>query len=282
MKLCFNTSAYGWHDLDYALEQIAGYGYWGVELMAERPHAFPADFDEARRTHTKKKLEDLNLHPVSILSSHCDAWGYSKMFEPSFINKDPKIRAERIRLTKEVIDLAADIGCPHIQTAAGIIANAGFPLPKAAWSNLIGSMEAMADYCKSKNVRLSIEAEPATLVESTIDMARLMKDLNSPWIGLTYDVGHVAVLGDDLVKSIDLLHEHIFNLHIEDICGRTHLHLIPGEGLGTLNLERILKELHEVGYEGTVTCDLYSQVEDPNYAAKKSYEYLAPIMDALR
>lgn len=281
MKLCFNTSAYGRHDLDYALRQIAGYGYWGVEIQAERPHAFPADFDDARRRHTKNLLEELNLRPVGILSSHCDAWGYSKMFEPSFINKDPAIRAERIKLTKEVIDLAADIGCPHIQTAAGVIANAGYPLPRDAWKSLVACMEELADYGRSKNVRVSVEAEPATLVETTIDMARLMKDVQSDWLGLTYDIGHVAVLGDDLIKSIDLLHEHIFNLHIEDICGRTHLHLVPGEGLGTLNLKRILEELHYVGYEGTVTCDLYSQVEDPNYAAEKSYEYLTPIMDAL-
>ena len=51
MKLCFNTSAYGWHDLDYALRQIAGFDYWGVEMQADRPHAFPADFDAARRAH---------------------------------------------------------------------------------------------------------------------------------------------------------------------------------------------------------------------------------------
>ena len=142
-------------------------------------------------------------------------------------------------------------------------------------------MEELVDYGRSKGVRVSVEAEPSTLVESTIDMARLMKDVNSPWLGLTYDVGHVAVLGDDLIKSVGLVHEHIFNVHIEDICGRTHLHLVPGVGLGTLNLKRFLEELHYVGYDGTVTCDLYSQVEDPNHAAKRSYEYLMPIMEAL-
>ena len=130
MKLCFNTSAYGWHDLDYALRQIAGFDYWGVEMQADRPHAFPADFDAARRAHTRQLPEELNLHPVGILSSHCDAWGCSKMFEPFFINKDAAVRAKRIELTKEIIDLAADVGCPHIQTAAGIIANAGYPLPR--------------------------------------------------------------------------------------------------------------------------------------------------------
>lgn len=281
MKLCFNTSAYGWHDLDYALRQIAGFDYWSVEMQADRPHAFPADFDAARRAHTRQLPEELNLHPVGILSSHCDAWGCSKMFEPFFINKDAAVRAKRIELTKEIIDLAADVGCPHIQTAAGIIANAGYPLPRDAWNYLVTCMEELVDYGRSKGVRVSVEAEPSTLVESTIDMARLMKDVNSPWLGLTYDVGHVAVLGDDLIKSVGLVHEHIFNVHIEDICGRTHLHLVPGVGLGTLNLKRFLEELHYVGYDGTVTCDLYSQVEDPNHAAKRSYEYLMPIMEAL-
>ncbi len=282
MKLCFNTSAYGRHPLDYALKQIAGFGFWGVEMMAERPHAFPADFDAARRAETRKLLEDLKLHPISILSSDCHRdWGYDKMFEPSYINKDASIRAKRVELTKEVIDLAADLGCPCVQTGAGIIANGGFPLPRDAWNYLVACMEELADYGKSKNVRVSMEAEPSTVVETTIDMARLMKDVNSEWIGLTYDVGHVAVLGDDLIKSIDLLHEHIFNVHIEDICGRTHLHLIPGEGLGTLNLRRLLEEFKYVGYQGTVTCDLYSQVEDPNYAAQRSYAYLAPIFEEL-
>lgn len=280
MKLCFNTSAYGNHDLEHALRQIASLGYWGAEIQVERPHGFPGDLDPPRIAEVKALLLELNLRGVGIMSANSVNFeGYTAMFEPSWINVHEEVRRGRLEITKKVIDDAAGIGCMTVQTGSGLLANAGFPLPEVAWGFLVEGLEEAADYAGKKGVILTIEAEPGTLVESTVDLARIVKDVSSAHFALTYDIGHSALLGEDLLQGIRLLHEHFANVHIEDIAGRRHLHLIPGNGDGNLNLERVVRELAVVGYDKTVTCDLYSQVADPDYAAKTSYEYLRPIFE---
>lgn len=281
MKLCFNTSAYSQHGLEYALGQIAGYGYWGAEIEVSAKHLLPQDWSGEQIATLKQKLENWNLHPVSLMSANVPDWGYSAMFEPSFINQDPGIRRLRIEKTKEVIDVAAALGCQNIQTGAGTCNFAGFPMPDVAWTRLVDGLAECSAYAAEKGIFMTVESEPGTMVENTVDFALIVKDVNSPAFGLTFDVGHLAILGEDVLQAIRLLHESIINVHLDDMAGRRHLHMIPGQGDGTLNLKRILQELKAVGYDRTVTCDLYSQCADPNRAAALSIEYLKPIFETL-
>lgn len=278
MKLCFNTSAYSKFELEHAVKQIGEIGYQGIEMMVDRPHAFPDDFDEKRMSELKLLVKQYNMTPVGLMSANVWAWGSNMIFEPSFINYKKEIREKRKALTKQVIDFAATLECFSVQTGAGICNFADFPKPRQAWTYLVEGLEECAEYAKNKGVVLSIEAEPGTLVENTVDMARIVKDVSSSAFGLTLDIGHVAVMGDDIMQTIGLLHDRTVNVHIEDILGRSHFHLIPGEGKGTLNLVPIVKELQNLGYDHFLTCDLYTQIRNPDYAAERSYQYLSKLL----
>ena len=66
-----------------------------------------------------------------------------------------------------------------------------------------------------------------------------------------------------------LLGRPIWNLHVEDIPGRKHYHMIPGEG--TLDWEALRVALKRIHYDRFLTVELYTHTADPQAAADKSF-----------
>jgi sugar phosphate isomerase/epimerase len=94
-------------------------------------------------------------------------------------------------------------------------------------------------------------------------------------LGANLDVGHSQVIGESIPEAVTLLGDRIWNLHVEDIPGRKHYHLIPGEG--TLDWQGLKGALVEVGYARFLTVELYTHWADPQEAAEKSYRFLSGV-----
>jgi sugar phosphate isomerase/epimerase len=62
-------------------------------------------------------------------------------------------------------------------------------------------------------------------------------------------------------------------MHVEDIPGRKHYHMIPGEG--SLDWQALKGALNEIDYSRYLTVELYTHTADPHTAARKSYEFLS-------
>jgi protein FrlC len=66
-----------------------------------------------------------------------------------------------------------------------------------------------------------------------------------------------------------------WNLHVEDIPGRKHYHLIPGEG--TLDWAALRDALLETKYDRYLTVELYTHTADPQHAAEASFRFLSKL-----
>ena len=93
--------------------------------------------------------------------------------------------------------------------------------------------------------------------------------------GRTWMWGIARCSGKTFQQAIRLLKGRIWNLHVEDIPGRKHYHMIPGEG--TMNWRGLRLALEGIGYGRTVTVELYTCSEDPDTAARKSLEFLEKV-----
>ena len=67
-------------------------------------------------------------------------------------------------------------------------------------------------------------------------------------------------------------------MHVADIAGRKHWHLIPG--LGQMDFPAIRDALVETGYDGFVTVELYSYPQMPAEAARRALAALEPLFEA--
>ena len=86
-------------------------------------------------------------------------------------------------------------------------------------------------HAEKEGVLLLIEPEPGLLIETADQFLELMRHIDSPAVGLNFDIGHAYCVSDDPATTIPRLAKYIRHFHLEDIAAtRVHHHLIPGEG----------------------------------------------------
>jgi sugar phosphate isomerase/epimerase len=274
MKLAFSTNAFTRFTLIEALRAIKTAGYSGVEILADVPHAWPETLDERQVGEIRRELEKLGL-AVSNINANC-SFGYWKdappepYFEPSLISPNPKHRADRTRLILKTLEFGKAVGAANISITSGRMLG-GMP-PVAAAKQFAESMKPILDRADQLGVKVGIECEPGLFLEFATELADWMGRLNHPCFGANLDIGHSQVLGEPIPECVRLLGKKIWNLHVEDIPGRKHYHMIPGEG--TLDWVGLRDSLKEIGYSRFLTVELYTHTEKPHEAAEKSFEFL--------
>jgi protein FrlC len=277
MKLAFSTNAYSRHSLADALRGIKQAGFAGVEILADTPHAYPDAIDGALTNDTKRELERLGL-AVSNVNVNC-SFGYWKdappepYFEPSLISPNPQHRADRTRLIMKALEFARDVGSRNISITSGRMLG-GMP-PEPAAKQFAESIRPILDRAEQLNVDVGIECEPGLYLEYVAELREWIDRLGHPRLGANLDVGHSQVIGESIPDAVKLLNNRIWNCHVEDIPGRKHYHLIPGQG--TLDWSGLKRALVDVGYQRFLTVELYTHWQNPQEAADKSYQFLSRI-----
>ena len=278
MKLAFSTNAYTRFGLLEAIRSIKSAGFGGVEILADIPHAYPDAIDEALISSVKKTLDETGLQ-VSNINANC-TFGYwtdappEPYFEPSLISPNPNHRADRTRLILKTLDFAKAVGAANISITSGRCLP-GMPPDKAA-IQFAESIKPILDHAESANVNIGIECEPGLLLEYLAELRDWIERLVSKRLGANLDIGHSQVIGESIPEVVHMLADRIWNLHVEDIPGRKHYHMIPGEG--TLNWNALIAALSEIRYDQFMTVELYTHTADPQAAAEKSFAFLSGII----
>ena len=276
MKLAFSTNAYTRHSLEVALKGIKAAGFEGVEILADEPHAYPGTLDAPFTTSVVKLLDQTGL-AVSNINCNC-TFGYWKdappepYFEPSLISPVAKYRQDRADLIVRTLQFAKDVGAPNISITSGRCLG-GMPPDKAA-AQFAESIRPILDRADALGVNVGIECEPGLFLEYIAELRDWIDRLGHPRFGANLDIGHSVVAGESIPDVVQMLGDRIWNLHVEDLPGRKHYHMIPGEGTG-MDWAALRDSLRRIGYERFLTVELYTHTENPQEAADKSYGFLS-------
>ena len=279
MKLAFSTNAYTRHSLLDALEGIKRAGFAGVEILADIPHAYPTQIDAELTRNVSDALSRLGL-TVSNINCNC-SFGYWKdappepYFEPSLISPNPAHRADRIAMIHRSLQFSRDIGAANISITSGRMLG-GMPPDKAA-RQFAESIKPLLDRADVLDVGVGIECEPGLFLEYVAELREWIIRLNHPRFGANLDIGHSQVIGETIPYEVEMLRGRIWNMHVEDIPGRKHYHMIPGEG--TLDWSALKTALQRIGYDRYLTVELYTHFENPQTAAEKSFRFLSTLFE---
>lgn len=278
MKLAFSTNAYLGHPIEDTLRRISEAGYAGVELLADVPHAWPAGLLEVQKQAIRDALEryDLRLANINAFMMNAVADPRQPYWHPSWTDPDPHYRAIRREHTKRSIQLAADLGAPHITTEPGGPAHEGQPRDE---SLRLFREELMpcVEMAESLGVGLLIEPEPDLLIERFDEYLQFMDNIDSALVGLNFDVGHAYCVGEDPQDWVERMSGHTVHYHLEDIAAtRVHQHLIPGRG--AIDLPATIRAIAATGYNGFLTVELYPYADTPDAAAAEAFAYLLPLV----
>lgn len=275
MKLAFSTNAYTRFPLLDALRGIKEAGFAGVEILADVPHAYPPLITPELTASVAAALEKTGL-AVSNVNCNC-SFGYWKdappepYFEPSLISPNAKFRDDRSEMIVKTLEFARHIGAANISITSGRTLG-GMP-PKKAAKQFAESIRPILDRADALGVNVGIECEPGLFLEYIAELREWIDRLGHPRFGANLDIGHSVVIGESIAEVVAMLKGRIWNLHVEDLPGRKHYHMIPGEG--TLDWKTLKTALQQIQYDRFLTVELYTHTEDPQDAAEKSYAFLA-------
>jgi sugar phosphate isomerase/epimerase len=281
IRLAFSTNAYLRFPFEEAAARIAAAGYSGLELMADVPHAWPAGLLEGPKRAIREAMQghglsfsNINAFMMNAIADHRQPYWY-----PSFIEPDVGYRRVRIDHTRRAIDLCAELGAPHITTEPGGPLAPGQSRGSAV-DLFVEALKPLAEHAANRGVLLLVEPEPGLLVETTDQYLEIADRVDSPALGLNFDVGHAFCMGEDLAAQVAKLARHTRHYHFEDIAAtRVHHHLIPG--LGAIDFASVVAAIEATGYAGWITVELYPNVDDPDAAARGAMDVLRPLLNAL-
>jgi protein FrlC len=274
MKIAFSTNAYTRFPLTDALFGIKAAGFEGVEILADVPHAYPPRITPQLTASVVKALDQTGL-TVSNINCNC-SFGYWKdappepYFEPSLISPNPTHRADRTAMILKTLEFARQVGAPNVSITSGRTLG-GMP-PALATKQFADSIRPILDRADALGVNVGIECEPGLFLEYVAELRDWIDRLAHPRFGANLDIGHSVVIGESIPDAVQTLEGRIWNLHVEDLPGRKHYHMIPGEG--NLDWDALKTALAGIHYDRFLTVELYTHTEHPQQAAEKSFQFL--------
>lgn len=280
MKLAFSSNAYMHFSVEETIHRVAALGYAGIEILADVPHAWPAGLLEERKQSLRDSLSEsgLQISNVNAFMMNAVADPRQPYWHPAWTEPDPHYRAIRREHTRRALRLAREIGAPHITTEPGGPLQ-GRPWDEAAKLFYEELMPCVAT-AEEVEVPLLIEPEPELLLERFDEYLRFVERIDSPWVGLNFDIGHAYCVGEDPQDWVARMAPHTRHYHFEDIAAtRVHRHLIPGHG--AIDFEATLRAIAATGYDGWITVELYPYIENPDDAAREAFDFLSAAMNKL-
>jgi len=278
MKLAYSSNAYMNFSVEETIRRIAALGYGGLELLGDVPHAWPAGLLRQQKQAIRDCLQRHNLEISNVNGFMMNAVADPRQpyWHPSWIESDPNYRAVRREHTKRALALAKELGAPSIQTEPGGPLGEGQTWDDAA-EMFYEEFMPCVELAEKLETFLLVEPEPGLMIETFEQYLRFVERVDSPWVGLNFDIGHAYCVGQDPQNWIARMAEHTKHYHIEDIAaGREHAHLIPGRG--AIDFSAVFREIARTGYQDWVTVELYPYIENPDEAGREAKDFLERVI----
>ncbi|MGI4853402.1 MAG: sugar phosphate isomerase/epimerase family protein [Janthinobacterium lividum] len=242
MKLGIINSAFDQAGVDTVtgLEHIARIGFDCVDLQLEAMTLSVIDKQAIVDTCERLHLPVISLPVVSA----------------GLIDPAAPVRAFHVDRTKRFIDLAAELGARNILLVLGeYIWQREIIPPAEQWQWALEGCRVLGDYAAAKGIDIALELEPfrLSLLNSTAEMARFLRDCNHPRVKANIDISHL-VLSDCGPETLVQLQGNAIHVHISDCNGVVHGDLPPGRGV--IKFTPYLQAVKDLAIDGVVSIEL--------------------------
>lgn len=242
-------------------------GVTGVELK------YPADFENAERTRAFLADSGLTLSAVNVNTKDI-----AHFRRGALSARDPEARRQAVRLLREGMDLAADLGASLVTTCP--LAD-GYSYPfeidyRPAWERFIETVREAGS--QRTDVRLCLEYQPREpyshiMLGNVGIVLHVLGQVGLPNVGANLDVGHSFAAGEAPAESAALLASagRLFYVHTNDnTADGGDWDMISGSVHFWHWLE-LLCTLRRVGYAGWLSADIDARRTSPQAAFESNF-----------
>jgi sugar phosphate isomerase/epimerase len=241
----------------------------GVEFVV-KPQDLARASDASYWLGYRTELETRSLRVRNVQLGHPFLLG-PVAHSPGLSSLDPVGRMRRVDAALAAGRIAEMLGSPYLTITTGLPERAGdFAVQERLF---LDSLDRIVTG-RPGSMKVAIEQEPEHVIHGADQMLALCRVFEGE-VFANYDVGHGFVAGEDPALAVRLLGKYLSNIHLEDIKGRTHKHLMFGEG--DIDFNSLFGALRGIGYAGDLTMDLYPFKDEPVKALRASAEFLASV-----
>jgi len=161
------------------------------------------------------------------------------------------------------MEVAATLGSSKVVVHPGYVQGLGVFVVDQVRRYALESLTAIVKRADQLGLRLCLENMfPRTNYLSSPDEFAEVFD-RFPSLKFTLDTGHANMGspgGKRIIEFIDRFPERIFHVHASDNFGKDDSHLPIG--VGTIDFPRVARRLKGMGYDGTITLEIFSRDRD--------------------
>ncbi len=249
------------------------YPHLSLEEVLKKPKIFDIDSIELRVAddgiHLKpsypiddRALDTIRRSGVKIVAIA----GYARFSDP--------LDAERRKnqeLLRTLILMARDLGARVVRVYAGrFVDEADKAVPRVA-----RALNEIAGFASDNGVTIAIETHDEA---ARLEILMRLLEMLDPSIKILYDPANMIMAGERHEESFESIKSRIAHVHIKDFVleGGRIVYVRPGRGI--VPLCRIVRDLHETGYQGYISVEWekmwHPYLDDPNQVIPEYIEYI--------
>lgn len=270
MRYGYITNGLADHTLEQGIDLLAAAGYQGIGITLDHHHLDPFQVTDARLAEIGERLRARQLEPV-IETGARYALDPQRKHWPSLVSSDAAQCQRRISYYRRAMEIADAIGAKTVSLWSGA-AEEGID-QAACRGQLVKALDEVVTCAAGLGIAIGFEPEPGMVMESLADWRWLREQVTGPALGLTIDLGHLAVTESaPLEASMATVIEDVIHVHVDDCKGGIHQHLEPGAG--QIDFEPLLQLLLQQGYSGLALVELSRDSHRAPELIERSIRYL--------
>ena len=185
---------------------------------------------------------------------------------PTFVSTADLTHSLRKASLNEVLkslDVAAELGCLKVVLHPSYLLGLSVFVMDKAREYALESLDAIMERADKLGLLICLEnlfPRTHSLVEQE-DFTAIFEKF--PGLKLTLDTGHAHIEDKEGSRALDFIKmfpDRISHIHASDNFGEEDNHLPVGAG--TVNFPEIIKALKEIGYDNTITLEVFSRDKD--------------------
>jgi sugar phosphate isomerase/epimerase len=196
---------------------------------------------------------------VEYLSELKGQWGVDIVVHAPFSDLNPasmneKVRKLTIESIEEAIKGASELHAKVVTVHPGYIPPLWSDYVNTIVDNNYMTLNAIVEIAEAYNVMLGFENMPnyhGILGITPDSMREVIKDIDSKYLGVTFDMGHANTAcgaPHTYIKELNSIGKGIVHVHCHDNNEKDDEHLLVGEG--NIDFTKVIDGLKEINYRG--------------------------------
>ena len=251
MNLSVSTLIHRHLPLFEALKKIASLGIKCVELCVDEHHSDPGKWKippEEMALRIRKTGIAVNSIHIPLIASQ----DQSSVFQ---------LRKNSLEKSASIIDLAVILSAGYVVQHVALDASADSN-SNSLLNHAIPELNQVAAYAQKRHIKIALENVPnkngdITLGDDPLEIMGAVEVLDSPAVGMCFDVSHCVASGHNPLFILQKLNlEKLISLHVSDnqFDLQKDLHLPLGHG--QIQWSAIFNWLNDKGFNGSIVVEV--------------------------